>query len=237
MNINIFILCHNERALLPHTINHYKKYLPSCNITIYDNESTDDSVEIAKKLNCDVITWTSNNIIDDYKYIEIKNNCWKSVKDGWIIMIDMDEFLCVTENDLTEEFNKGTTILTVKGYEMLGESKTTDLTDIDLQEIKKYRENNYESKSLCFLRNNISEMNYSIGAHLCKPQGTIQYSSKTYINKHMSYLGLEFIIDKFNKRFERSEKMRSMGRAYHYNKDTKTVTNDYNNFLLHHLVL
>lgn len=59
---------------------HYKKYLPSCKITIYDNESTDNSKELALLLGCEVITWNSNNIIDDYLYINIKNNCWKTVR-------------------------------------------------------------------------------------------------------------------------------------------------------------
>ena len=162
MDINIFLLCFNESALLPHTIKHYKKYLPSCKITIYDNESTDESVKIAKDLGCSVISWNSNNCIDDFKYLEIKNNCWKNVEKGWIIIADMDEFLCVTEDDLNNELKLGTTILSIKGYDMIGESDTLDLSDIDLQEIKKGVENHFESKKLCFLRDKIEEINYII---------------------------------------------------------------------------
>jgi hypothetical protein len=218
MDINIFLLCFNESVLLPHTIKHYKKYLPSCKITIYDNESTDESVKIAKDLGCSVISWNSNNCIDDFKYLEIKNNCWKNVEKGWIIIADMDEFLCVTEDDLNNELKLGTTILSIKGYDMIGESDTLDLSDIDLQEIKKGVKNHFESKKLCFLRDKIEKINYTPGAHYCFPQGEIiQYSSTIYINKHMSSLGLKFITNKNIARFERSKKMRSIyNLATHY---------------------
>jgi hypothetical protein len=229
MDINVFLLCYNESSLIQHTIKHYKKYLPSCKITIYDNESTDNSVEIAKKLGCSVISWNSNNIIDDFKYIEIKNNCWKSIEKGWIIMADMDEFLCVTEQDLMKEMESGVSILNIKGYDMIGESKTVDLSDIDLQNIKKYVYNNYESKKLCFLREKINEINYICGAHVCNPEGNIVYSSNVYINKHMSYLGLNFLKKKFIERYKRAESMRKHGMAIHYTSDINKIKNLYTN--------
>jgi glycosyltransferase involved in cell wall biosynthesis len=105
MDINVFLLCFNESILLPHSIKHYKKYLPSCKITIYDNESTDNSVEIAKELGCNIMSFSSNNSLNEYIQTSIKNNYWKSIEKGWIIMADMDELLCITENDLIKEFN------------------------------------------------------------------------------------------------------------------------------------
>jgi ribosome-associated toxin RatA of RatAB toxin-antitoxin module len=229
MDINIFLLCFNESALLPHTVNHYKKYLPSCKITIYDNESTDNSVEIAKKLGCSVVSWNSNNIHDENLQIELRNSIWKKCNSGWIIMADMDEFLCVTEIELMKENDLGTTILKIDGYDIIGESKTIDLTDVDLQKINKYIKNNYESKNLCFLREAIIDMNYGPGSHSCNPEGNIVYSSNVYINKHMSTLGLNYLINKQIKRYERNEKMRLKGWNTHYTQDIDKIKEMYKN--------
>jgi len=227
MDINIFLLCFNESALLPHTIKHYKKYLPSCKITIYDNESTDNSVEIAKELGCSVVQWNSNNISDENIRIRIRNNVWKECKSGWIIMADMDEFVCVTEQNLIEEMKSGTTILSIKGYEMIGESTSLDLKDIDLQQIKKYLDNPWESKKLCFLREAIVDMNYADGSHTCIPKGIVKYSSNIYMNKHMNCLGLNFYINKITLRYERSHKMREKGWSRHYTGDVEEIKRRY----------
>jgi len=216
MNINIFLVCYNESVLLPHTITHYKKYLPSCKITIYDNQSTDNSVDIAKSLGCDVIEWNTQNITNELMLSELKNNCWKHIKDGWIIMADMDEFLCITEENLLKEFNNGTTILQITGIDMIGESQRLQLTDINLQNIKKYVDNPYENKFLCFLREKINEMNYDIGSHTIEPIGQIVYSQDTYINKHMNYLGLIYYSNKMILRYDRSHEMRKKGHDTHY---------------------
>lgn len=231
MNIHVFLLCYNESALLPHAVAHYRKHFPTCNITIYDNESTDNSLKLALSLKCNVYRWSSENIIDDFKYIDIKNNCWKSVESGWIIMADMDEFLCITESELKEEKEKGTIILRTQGYDMIGESTRVDLTDIDLQQISKYVLNDWESKHICFLREKIEEMNYGLGAHSCNPVTTdglpLTYSEKTYWNKHMNYLGLPFYIQKIINRYERSKCMREKNLAIHYINNVSDIEQNY----------
>jgi hypothetical protein len=227
MNINVFLLCFNEASLLPHTIKHYKKYLPSCNITIYDNESTDDSVKIATELGCTIVSWNSNNILDEGMQTSLRNNIWKDCNNGWIIMADMDEFVCVTEDDLINEMNSGVTILNIEGCEMIGESETLDLTDIDLQKIKKYVYNFMESKKLCFLREAIIDMNYGPGSHECFPTGKIVYSSNVYINKHMSILGLPFLKNKMIERYKRCEKNRKLGLSTHYTTNIEEIEQMY----------
>ena len=237
MNINIFLLCYNESHLIPHVVKHYKKFLPSCIITIYDNESTDNSVYLAKSLGCSVVSWNSNNIHDEDKQIYLRNTIWKNITSGWIIMADMDEFVCVAENDLVNEKNNGTSILKIIGIEMIGESNTLDLSDIDLQEIKKFVPNDMESKNLCFLREKIIDMNYGPGSHHCSPIGDVKFSSTTYINKHMNYLGLNIIINKLTKRYERNEEMRKKGCNIHYTNDINEITQRYLTALNNSLII
>ena len=227
MEINIFLLCFNESVLLPHTVSHYKKQLPSCKITVYDNESTDNSVELAKSLGCNVVSWSSNNILDEDKQTELRNNCWKDVERGWIIVADMDEFVCVTEPDLENELKQGTTILKIKGVDMIGESNKVDLCDIQLQQLRKYVDNFMENKCLCFYRESIIDMRYGPGSHSCRPMGVIKYSSKEYYNKHMCNLGLPFLINKIKNRYERSHEMRKKGWSTHYTNNEAKIRIEY----------
>jgi len=65
--------------MLPFMIKWYRERFPNCLIIVYDNESTDRSVQIALENNCKVISYSTNNQLSDSKYLEIKNNCWKTV--------------------------------------------------------------------------------------------------------------------------------------------------------------
>ena len=65
--------------------------------------------EIALANKCKVIQYNTNDQIDDNKYLEIKNNCWKKAKTDWVLVCDVDELLNITYSDLVREDAKGTT--------------------------------------------------------------------------------------------------------------------------------
>ena len=226
--INIFILCFNESILLPHTIRHYRERLPSSKITILDNYSTDNSVEIAKNFeNVKVEFFDSKNIQNDYIFRDLKNNCWKGVDSGWIIVADMDEWLCVDEPMLEYEKMRGVTILSVKGYNITSKSITEDLSDINLQNEKEGVHYEMESKKLCFLKDKIIDINYDFGAHTCNPIGIINYSDNIYVNKHMVMLGLPYLRNRYKLRYERTTEMRAIGLAIHYSNEVNAIDSIY----------
>ena len=235
LQIHIYLLCYNESALIGHTIDHYQKQFRNTRIVILDNESTDRSVEIAKSKGCEIRSWSSDNNIDDQKFIDFKNNVWKEIsqtqENQWIIVADMDEWLCISEEDLLNEHAKGTTILTTIGYNIAADSKQEDLSDIDLHSLDRGFYWKEECKSLCFKRAEIQEMNYEPGAHVCNPIGNIRFSENKYVVKHMEPLGLAFCIAKYTSRYKRTEKKRLEGEWWaglHYTDNVQLIENRYN---------
>lgn len=221
MKISIFLICHNEEVLLPKTIEHYKKYLPSSNFTIYDNMSTDNSVSIAKKLGCNVFIFDTKNEMDDFKITKIKNNCWKAILDGWIIVSDMDEWLCINEEWLEREEREGSTIIETQGFQIVANSKKEDLSDIDIHKQKMGFACEAHSKKICFRAGEL-DINYGLGGHSCEPKGNIKWGG-SYMIKHMDWLGLPFKLNKNKNRFERSQRLRKMGIGTHYKKNEKEI--------------
>ena len=90
MTLHVYLLCHNEEVLLPHTVAHYRRRVPGVTFTILDNESDDRSAAIARELGCAVSTFGSDGKMDDGTQRDLKNTVWREVADGWVIMADMD---------------------------------------------------------------------------------------------------------------------------------------------------
>lgn len=219
MKIAIFLVCYNEELLLPLTLKHYKTRFPSAEIYLLDNCSTDNSCKIAEDHGCKIVTYESGDRHDESVLMNLRSHKYEEfVKDSWVIMCDMDEWLDMTEEQLQEEESKGVTVITTQGVNMVGESKTTDLSDIDLNAITKgFYDDNF-SKRVCFKYPEV-HIDYWYGAHICFPFGRVQYSERTYYLRHYNYLGAEYLADKHKRRYLRNIQNIPTGINGHYLKE------------------
>jgi len=222
--VAVFIMCHNEQTLIQATIDHYKRNLPQAKIVILDNDSTDLSRMIAMNNHCDIFPFNTGDTQNENFMLQLRNNIWKSVERGWVIMCDMDEWLDITAEQLQREDENGVNILTVQGYNVVGCSEKEDLSDMDLHSLRRGIVANDFSKRVCFRRPDILEMNYGPGCHLCDPRPatnqTVRSSERVYILRHMIYLGIEFFVEKNKKRYARNAENRKRGCNFHYTLDT-----------------
>lgn len=203
LNIEAFILCWNEEKLIQHTINHYKTF---CNkITIIDNESTDNTLEIARKNNINIKQYNTNNKLQDSAYVYLKNNVWKQSTADFVVVCDMDEYLYHPDliNQLKEAKKNGVGVFQTEGYNMVTQSFPEDYFTLLTIQIKTgVRATNFD-KLIIFSPNIMEEMLYGPGAHTCNPLYKRNASRVTHPIKlkllHYKYLGIDYLIDKHAK--------------------------------------
>jgi len=186
--ITIYTITYNEEFIIPYFIKWYRDIFVDCKIIIYDNESSDKTKQIALSNKCEVISYSTNNELSDRKYIEIKNNCWKSADTKWVIVCDSDEFLNLKPEDL-----KGNhTIFKSKGYNVCNIENLSNILDI-----KHGIEDDLYNKSICFNKEEIVEINYDVGCHSCIPEGNVIYSEKNPKLLHMKFLNEDYLVNKY----------------------------------------
>lgn len=232
MDITIYLLCYNEEVLLPNTLDHYLKRFPSATIVIIDNESTDRSVEIATARGCKIVPWNTKNESNIIEHTTLKNNIWKTALTDWVIICDMDEWAEINETDLMKEDSLGSTILHFKGTQIVAQSQSLTLDDIDLHSLKTGYFETIFNKHVCFKRTAITEMNFSRGAHASNEKGIVKYGKTVYKLKHMNFLGLPWFREKMIGRFKRTvynrTKLRCSG---HYSNQESVIVAKFNRAL------
>jgi len=206
--IHAYFLCYNEENILPHLIKYYSTFCEK--ITILDNKSTDNSVEIVNSFdNTEVITFGSNSEFHDGVHINIKNSIWKTSigEADYVILGDTDEFLYHEDmiTFLKESFNNGVTIFKPEGHHMIGDEDLNLLADDNiLEKVKEGVRTPVLDKMMMFDCNKIDEINYGFGCHNANPTGDVRLSTDTSLKMlHYKFLGLDDYIYKNKIRAER----------------------------------
>lgn len=196
--ITVYTITYNEQLLIKFMIDHYRARFPGCRIVVYDNMSTDDTVKIAHSNDCEVIQFDSGNQFQDRQNMDIKNNCLKDAKTDWVLICDLDELLDINEAELKKEEKLGTTIITSETYDMINMKD-----NLDFKSMKCGVKSPVDSKIFLFNKRYISEINYSVGAHSCRPVGTVRFSSRAYKAYHYASINADLTTKKFKTRQKR----------------------------------
>ena len=182
----------NEALMIQFMIDHYRLRFPGCRIVVYDSESTDDTIKIARANNCEVRTFDHHGVFLESRHVDIKNKCWKDSLTDWVLMSDLDELLDINETELKMEEDLGTTIIKSEAYNMV------DMEDkFDIPALKYGVRDKGQDKSYLFNKKKIHEINYASGCHSCNPKGTIKYSKKTYKLYHYCYINYDVTVERY----------------------------------------
>jgi glycosyltransferase involved in cell wall biosynthesis len=199
--ITVYTLAHNEELLIQFMIDHYRERFPSSNIVLYDNQSTDNTVQIARDNACGVVEFNTNNKYHERRQMEIRNECFKGALTDWVLVCDMDELLDINEQELKDEIKSGSTIIRTEVYDMINRQNNADVLSM-----KHAVKSPLLGKLSLFNKKYIKEMNYGPGSHSCNPLGTAVYSKKVYKMYHYNSLGEDITIKKFKERKARMSK-------------------------------
>lgn len=222
--ITIYKITYNEEVLIQYMIDHYRSRFADCRIVIYDNCSTDNTVKIAKKNDCEVISYETNNKLDDAAYIRIKNNCWKSATTDWVLVGDLDELLDIDSINLEKEERQKSTAISSEAYNMVNLKNNYDIHNISWG----YRVSVYD-KILLFNKKYITEINYRIGCHVCKPDGVFKPSKNKYYLRHYKFINPEYTISRYKLFSSRlSEGNKKYGWSNKYLQTSKQILDYYN---------
>ena len=114
MKIYLCTVCYNEMDILPWVIDYWKR-IPVTKAVVYDNGSTDGTIEYLSKFPWIEIRNFKTEGQDDQIQAVIKNNAWKEAKGkaDFVVVCDMDEFLW---GDIDGELQK----MKEGGYNILG---------------------------------------------------------------------------------------------------------------------
>lgn len=113
--IEIHIIAYNEHIMLPFTIAHYKRMFGDPLIVVHDNNSTDDTVAIAEREGCTVITFATDGMNDNI-HAQIKSQAVMNAQADWVLVIDADEECMINTSDLIDLENRGIDAVEFEGW-------------------------------------------------------------------------------------------------------------------------
>lgn len=223
-------LCYNESQMIPYIMPYYER-MGFDKLIVYDNESTDNSVELLKKYPFVEVRTFHTGLKRNSIQSELKSNIWKEFykdPDTWMFISDFDEVLYYKGDfrAFLEQKNKeGYTYLNQQMLELVSD-EMPDISDGHLVHEKciggVFWEKKYGCKMTLFKVSKTTALTYCPGAHNCKWETKLPKKSlnnKGIISFHIKYIGYDYIAEKMKRAAaRRSEEDVKKRYGYQYEK-------------------
>lgn len=186
MTVEIFTVIKNAEYILPLYLEHYTNNFPGCKIHIFDNGSTDSSLELCKEAGCTITDFPDYVFsTNEGPLTDLKNNIWKNSKADWVIICDVDELLQINSDDLLNLTEVD--IVQFRGFNMI------DINDQKDPKLFTHGISAILYCKACLFKPSIEDINYTDGAHGFNPDPKYRISKFQYrlFHYNKSWFNLE----------------------------------------------
>ena len=252
MKLIQYTLMYNESEIIPYVVDywiHLHSQLDEFKVVVYDNNSTDNSVELLSKYPWIEIRHFQSDGHNDVIHQQLKQDCWKESKGraDWCCVCDFDEILWSKNNTLKEELEYADkhnfNVIGMKWYAFAGDSlpSYTEGTFLHQQVKRGYEQyiNHTEQfkhlgKFILFNPNKIKEMHWSVGQHILHrviPYMNL-YVTSTVVTFHINKgFGEDYFVQKRQKMFKRlSQTNLRSGMGIEYGHPEEKIRQEYRQY-------
>lgn len=226
---NVYALNWNESRVIPAFLHHYRQ---AQRIIVYDNGSTDNSIQLIQDAGREVRHFDTGGTFDDTTNMTMKNTIWKEAKTedvDYVIVQDLDEFLYFPDypddiaSGLTRCKADGYTGGLVHGFNMICSDKDWDFGLQQIQDysigvcwtIRKGYHDPIYSKPIVFDPKAFEETNYSVGSHAWAPKGNLVHPKITIRLLHYKYIGVQYSLRNHIAKRDRMSQRNIQGKLGH----------------------
>ena len=166
--VEVHVLRYGDGWLVPYVVKHYLTY--ATKLVIHDAGGGEFGCILDPRLS--VVPWGLGPEVNDLKYAELRNECWKGTDADWVIVADLDELIYFPEGadkSLGAYTRMGAAVIRPHGFEMFSETYPTTGGQI-YDEIKQGApDDKWYSKPIIFSPKLVSETRLGLGSHESDP--------------------------------------------------------------------
>ena len=233
----------NEEVQLPFAIEYWKQFINydvDFHVNVFDNFSTDNTVEILSKYPwITVFKFDTQGLMDEEALTYIRNNCWINSDADWVMMTDLDEVFYSKDiiSELKAMKEKGVGAVSCKWYALCGDEVPQHKEGVFLhQQLKRgYRQliNHREGykeygKIQLFNPKMVGRMQYSMGMHYAFPSCPIVFNPNIVQIHFDKGFGADYKIKKRRELWNRLKpRLRDGGVCIEYGYSEERIRKDY----------